>query len=144
MTKRFIRAAGVLSVVAMAGLVLAVAALAATRHGVTPLAPAAGSTVPKGKSPTFKLKVRGKGSVWVYVCKSRKRDARGLICSDEQIEQARRTSAGRFQVKPRFWDYPSFWLNTPGTYYWQAHRIRCENGTKDCTQEGPVVKFKVG
>jgi hypothetical protein len=144
MSKRLLRTAGVLSAVVAAALALAAVALAATKHGITPQAPAAGSTVPQGASPTFKMKVKGKGTVWVYVCKSRKRDDKGLICSDEMIEKARRTSAGRFQVKPKFYDYPSFWLNTPGTYYWQAHRIHCDNGTDDCSQEGPIVKFKVG
>ena len=50
----------------------------------------------------------------------------------------------RFKYRPKFFDFPGFWLNTPGTYYWQAHRISCENGTHDCRIEGPIVEFKVG
>ena len=38
------------------------------------------------------------------------------------------------------------WLNSPGTYYWQAYRIECIVGSdlSDCRQEGPIVKVKVG
>ena len=51
---------------------------------------------------------------------------------------------GRFSAKMRFFDFPEFWLNNPGTYYWQAYRIDCEGDLSDCKQEGPVVKFRVG
>jgi hypothetical protein len=62
----------------------------------------------------------------------------------EAIKRAKKRS-GRFSVKLPFFDYPEFWLNSPGTYYWQAHRIACEGGDiSDCRQEGPIVKFKVG
>ena len=122
----------------------AAVAVAATKNGITPKAPKAGATVPAGKSPTFKMAVRGKGSVWVHVCKSKKRDAKGVICHDESIGRAKKRGKTH-QYRPKFFDYPAFWLNSPGTYYWQAHRIRCENGnTRDCLQEGPVVKIRVG
>ena len=141
MTSRLLRVAALLvALVAVA----AVPALAATKHGITPSSPKAGATVPAGQSPTFKGRVTGKGPIWVHVCRSAKRDSRGLICSKESIVRARRTSGGRFQAKPKFFDYPEFWLNSPGTYYWQAHRIRCARGASDCLQEGPVVKFRVG
>ena len=141
LTSRLLRIAALLcALVAVA----AVPALAATKNGITPTAPKAGATVPTGKSPTFKGRVSGKGQVWVHVCKSRKRNARGLICSKESIVKARKKPAGRFQAKPKFFDFPEFWLNSPGTYYWQAYRIACEGGNlSDCYQEGPIVKFKV-
>jgi hypothetical protein len=118
------------------------AATAATKNGITPRAPKAGSSIPAGKRPTMKMRVRGPGQVWVHVCKSRHRDADGLICSDEAIKRARKK--GRlFQAKLPFFDFPGFWLNSPGTYYWQAHRISCNAAITDCRQEGPIVKFKV-
>jgi hypothetical protein len=125
-------------------MITAVPALGATKHGITPVSPAPGATVAQGTSPTFKGKNRGKGPLWVYVCGSKKRDSRGLICNDESITRAKRTPGGRFKAKPRFFDFPEFWLNTPGTYFWQAHRIECTGESADCSQEGPVVKFKVG
>jgi len=124
--------------------VAAVPALAATKHGITPTYPKAGQTVPRGKAPTFKARVVGKGSVWFYVCKSAKRDKDRLICDNEAVEQAKKVGKNRYQRKMKFYRYPDYWLESPGTYYWQAHRIACVNGPKDCVQEGPVVKFKVG
>jgi hypothetical protein len=124
-------------------LALPPAAVAATKHGITPLAPKAGSSVPAGKSPTFKMRVKGKGQVYVNVCKSRKKDSDGKICPTESIGKAKK-KGGSFRYKPKFFDFPEFWLNSPGTYYWQAYRIACEGGNlSDCYQEGPIVKFKV-
>ena len=53
-------------------------ALAATKNGITPTSPKAGkSTIPVGKRPTIKGKVKGPGQVYVHVCKSKKKDADG-------------------------------------------------------------------
>jgi hypothetical protein len=118
-------------------------AVAATKNGVTPLSPKAGATVKAGKSPTFKMRVVGKGTVWVHVCKSAKKNKEGVICNKALIVQAKKKN-GIFQVKPQFFDYPGFWLNTKGTYYWQAYRIDCTGNLKDCKKESPVTKFRVG
>jgi hypothetical protein len=125
------------------GALLAGAAPAFASGGITPLSPKSGSTVPAGQSPTFKMRVKGGGQVWVHVCKSKAKNADGVICSDESIGRAKK-KGGVIQYKPKFFDYPEFWLNSPGTYYWQAHRIQCESGIDDCLQEGAIVKFKVG
>ena len=119
------------------------AASAATKNGITPISPKAGDSVPAGKRPTFKVKYSGPGPIWVHVCKSKQKDADGLICSEESIGKARKTSSTRASYKAKFFDFPEFWLNNPGTYYWQAHRISCENGIDDCRLEGPTVRFKV-
>ena len=121
---------------------LTATAVAATRNGVTPLAPRAGDTVPVGEPPTFKVRVSGRGVVFVRVCKSRKRGKAGLICAREAIGRAKRGKGRVFRFKPRFYDFPGYWLNEPGTYYWQAYRIRCEK-PKDCRQEGPVSSVRV-
>jgi hypothetical protein len=133
-----------LTIPALAGVVALLAAPALGAGGITPVAPKRGDTVPAGKRTTFKLKVRGKGQVWVHVCSSPKQDKRGLICPGESVGRAQRKSGTRFTYRPKFFDYPEFWLNSPGTYYWQAHRIHCDDGLRDCRIEGPVVKFKVG
>ena len=132
-----------LAAVLTAGALLAGASPALAASGITPLSPKSGSTVPAGQSPTFKMRVKGAGQVWVHVCKSKQKDSDGVICSDESIGRAKK-KGGVFQYKPKFFDYDEFWLNSPGTYYWQAHRIQCESGIDDCLQEGPIVKFKVG
>ena len=46
-----------------------------------------------------------------------------------------------YTYKPKFYDFPQFFANRPGRYYWQGTRISCQ-GT-DCRQEGPVVRFTV-
>jgi hypothetical protein len=51
-------AAGVFMTGALA-LAVAPSAHAATLHGITPLAPKDGATVPAGQSPTFKMLVKG-------------------------------------------------------------------------------------
>ena len=65
--------------------------------GITPLSPKAGATVPAGKRPTFKMRVKGAGQVWVHVCKSKKKDSEGVICRDESIGQ--RQEEGRHVLR---------------------------------------------
>jgi hypothetical protein len=141
--RRTIALLAALAVLAIA----AQAAFAATKNGITPISPKKGSTQPVGKSPTFKAKaVLGDSSetVWLHVCKSPKKNSKGVICHKAVIAQMKK-KGGSFQIKPKFFDFDAFWANNAGTYYWQAHRIACENGnTSDCLQEGPVVKFKLG
>ena len=129
-----------LSGVLVTGLLLATAAPAVAAGGITVVSPKSGATVAAGKSPTFKMRVKGAGQVWVHVCKSKQKNADGVICSEESIGRAKK-KGGTYQYKPKFFDFPEFWLNSPGTYYWQAHRIDCDS--RDCRQEGPIVKFKV-
>jgi hypothetical protein len=127
----------------LAALALAGPAAAATKNGVTPVAPKAGGSVPAGKSATFRMKVSDPGAgVFVHVCKSKKQDKQGMICKKATILQAKKRK-GAWQAKQTFYDFPAFWLNNPGTYYWQAYRIECTSGSSDCKQEGPVVRFKV-
>ena len=119
-------------------------ALAATKNGVTPVSPKAGGTVAAGKAAIFKLRKNGPGQVYVHVCKKAKKDRKGVICNKEAIFRAFKKKGTLYQGKAKFFDYDAFWLNNPGTYYWQAHRISCEGNLNDCLQEGPVVRFKVG
>ncbi len=140
-TRRRIAAAGAVCALAAAPAY----ALAASKNGITPTSPRAGATVPRGQAVTFTGRVSGPGVVYVHVCKSAKRSAKeGVICTKEAIGKAA-NKGGTFSYKQKVFAFDEYWLNSPGTYYWQAHRIVCENGnTSDCRQEGPVVKFKVG
>jgi hypothetical protein len=117
-------------------------AWAAEKNGITPLAPKAGSSVPSGRAPLFRMRVAAPGTVWVHICKRARKRPDGTICSTASVGQARKVRE-EFRYRPRFFDYASFWLNQPGTYFWQAHRIDCVGGTEDCKQEGPVVRFRV-
>jgi hypothetical protein len=136
----------------LAALVAVPAALAATKHGITPRSPAAGATVKVGSRPTFKGDVKGPGKVWIVVSSSRQRNANGVIgLSDKgnptrrlEVLQRAKRHGDKFERPALSYDYDGWWLNDPGTYYWQAHRISCGEHGNDCYQEGPVVKFKVG
>jgi hypothetical protein len=137
------RVARTLALCAFTALALAGPAAAATKNGITPLAPKAGTSVPSGKAATFRMRVDDPGAgVFMHVCKSNKKDKEGMICKKATILQAKKKK-GVFQAKQTFYDFPAFWLNNPGTYYWQAYRIECRSGSSDCKQEGPVVRFKV-
>jgi hypothetical protein len=127
-------------------------AAAATRNGLTPLTPKAGKTVKQGSQPTFTGRVTGAGRLWIVVSSSPKRNRWGLIgLSDggrttrrlEVLQRAKRVD-DRFRRRALYYEYDGWWLNTPGTYYWQAHRVNCSEDGNDCYQEGPVVKFEVG
>jgi len=144
MSRRAVTVPVVLAVLAAGLATVAAVAVAATRNGVTPVAPDAGATVPAGKSPTFSLRARGGGKVFVRVCRSKAKRRDGLICAQESVGQAKRGEGGLYRYRPRFHDFPGFWLNRPGTYYWQAHRIKCvKRRTTDCRQEGPVSELRV-
>ena len=137
------RVARTLATCAFLALTITGPAAAATKNGITPLAPKAGTSVPAGKAATFRMKVSDPGAgVFVHVCKSNKKDKDGMICRKATILQAKKRK-GAFQAKQTFYDFPAFWLNNPGTYYWQAYRIECTGSSSDCKQEGPVVRFKV-
>ena len=137
------RVARTLALTAFTALALAGPASAVTKNGITPLAPKAGTSVPAGKAATFRMRVKNPGAgVFMHVCKSKKKDKEGMICKKATILQAKKKK-GVFQAKQTFYDFPAFWLNNPGTYYWQAYRIECRSGSSDCKQEGPVVRFKV-
>jgi hypothetical protein len=131
-----------LPAVLVAALLAAAPAMAATKNGITPIAPKQGAVVPVGTKPVFKGKVKGAGPVWVHVCKKDKKNGEGVLCHNAEITQAKKND-GRFKVRAPFFDFPAFWLNSPRTYFWQAHRIACEGDLSDCRQEGPTVKFKV-
>jgi hypothetical protein len=138
------RVARMLATCAFLALIVNGPAAAATKNGITPLAPKAGNSVPAGKALTFRMKVSDPGAgVFVHVCKSSKKDKEGMICRKATILQAKKRN-GVFQAKQKFYDFPAFWLNNPGTYYWQAYRTACNASLDDCKAEGPVVKFKVG
>jgi hypothetical protein len=125
-----------------AALLLPAPALAS--NGVTPLSPARGATVPVGSRPTFRIRVHGTGTVWVRVCRSGKRHKDGTICDSANFGRAHRSRGSLFTYTPRLFKFKGYWLETPGTYYWQAYRLHCTTSLSDCRQEGAVTRFTIG
>jgi hypothetical protein len=130
---------------ALVALLLLSAAPALAKNGVTPISPKKGDTVPAGQAVTFKMNISGPhNGVFVHVCDSKRKDKDGMICDDVAIGRAKKKAGSRFEYKQKLFDFPEFWLNTPGTYYWQAYRTHCNAAITDCKAEGAIVKFKVG
>jgi hypothetical protein len=130
-------------------LVVMIAALAPMTVGAAlprpaPVAPKNGAQLPVGKTPTFKVRSTGHGTVWVEVSKSRKRLRDGVIGNDALIAQAHKKGK-YYVVKPPFFNYPAFWANQKKKWYWQAYRIACgeEPKSSDCKVEGPVRSFRL-
>ena len=82
------------------------------------------------------MRSKGAGTVWVHVCKSRKTQLQGRDLQQGFIGQAKK-KRGVYHAKQKFFDYPAFWLNRPGTYYWQAHRIDCSRQHERLPARGP-------
>jgi hypothetical protein len=118
--------------------ILTAAVAFAAASGIHPIAPT--GTVTKGEVPTFRMKVNGKGAVFVRVCRSARR-VHGAICDSETTGRATRGKGGVYTYKPRKYRFASYFANRAGTYYWQAVRIACSGD--DCRQEGPVTRFTV-
>ena len=137
MTRTMLRGAACAAVLA-----LAVPAAAGTKNGVTPLGPKAGKSVPVGSTVVFKARAKGGGTVWLHVCRNKKRNGDGVICKNPLIRQMKKRGKV-FRWTEEEGGFPSHWLNRPDTYYWQVHRIRCEESTRDCFQEGEIRKLKV-
>jgi hypothetical protein len=130
-------------------LVLLIAALGPTTVGAAvprpaPVSPTNGAQLPVGKTPTFKVRSTGDGTVWIHISKSAKRTADGVIGNDAAIVQARKRGKD-YVVKPKFFDYPGFWANQKKKWYWQAYRIACgeEPKASDCKVEGAVRSFRL-
>ena len=82
---------------------------------------------------------RGPGLVRRHLDDRRDLDRHDVLPEGKRGNAKKRN--GAWQFKQKFFDFPAFWLNNPGTYYWQAYSTIC-NGS-DCYAEGPVVRFKV-
>jgi hypothetical protein len=133
---------GALAVAAVA--LAAASAPAATEHGITPLSPKPGATIPAGKRALFRARVAAAdGAVWVYVCRTAVRDDDGVICGATARSYAVRKANRIAEYRPRPNGAAGAWLRTPGTYYWQVFRVDCEDTPRDCKKEGPVRRVVV-
>jgi hypothetical protein len=90
------------------------------------------------------MRVHGPGAVWVRVCKSKRRHRDGTICDRAELGRAHRRRGSLFTYRPPLFRFPGYWLETPGTYYWQAYRLDCGTSLRDCRQESEVIRFRLG
>jgi hypothetical protein len=111
------------------------------------LTPPAGASFTAGTHIVFTIRadqLSGTGYLWLHVSPSPVvRNACGTIGSETEIEAFGPTADPTvFEAKPTFFDYPGFWMNTPGTYYWQAYRISYQGGADGCL-ESEVRAFTI-
>ena len=111
---------------------------AACGNGITPLSPKSGATVHAGTPPTFQLRVRAApGTVWVRVCKSKKqRRRRRDLRRPTSIGRAKRQRQRVHVYKPKFYDFPGFWLEHAGHVLLAGVPDRLRRRCSDCRQEG--------
>lgn len=105
------------------------------------VSPANGAHLPAGRAVTFTVRsFPGDEYLWVHVSRSPEEVAScGTIGEDVDFESFDSTSTpGLFTATV---DADEF--HTPGTYYWQAHRISFADDADGCV-EGPVRSFRYG
>jgi hypothetical protein len=108
-----------------------------------PLSPKNKATLSAGKTPTFKVRSTGEGTMWIHVSKSAKRNAEGVIGKDAVIQAIEKRKGSTWTIKPTYYSYPAFWANQKRKWYWQTYRISCgeEPKSSDCKIESPVRAF---
>jgi hypothetical protein len=115
----------------------------------TLVAPADGAQIVAGTPIVFRIQTTPEEthSLWLYVSTSPITDAVGVIANETDIEpfSAVPGQPGLFEAAPTYFSFPSFWMNTPGTYYWQANRIHCygPSGPPDCRIESVVRSLTI-
>jgi hypothetical protein len=114
-----------------------------------PVSPARNATVPKRTPITFTVRdsfFPGPGrTVWVIVSDSKRVRKDGTLRKHLDFGQARRVRRGSrtFRYKAKFFDFPAFYMNRPGKYYWQPYRIDCRHQS-DCRVQGRIRTFFIG
>lgn len=138
----------VLLVLSTTALVLATGAVSAPAGDLDPpqpLQPAAGQSFAARTPIAFTISTfAGDRYLWLHVSRSPTVvDACGTIADEVELEPFRATGdPAVYEAKPTYFNFDAFWMNTPGTYYWQAHRIKHGSGADGCI-ESPVRSFTI-
>lgn len=140
--------ASVTAVVAVGALLLGPTAASAPAGDLDPpvlLQPAAGQAFTAKTPISFRIRTyAGDRYLWLYVSRSpAAANACGTIAHEVSIwDFAPTADAAVYEAKPTYYSYSSFWMNTPGTYYWQAYRIKHGSGADGCI-ESEVRSFTI-
>lgn len=137
------------AMLAAAGVVLVGATVAdGTTRTPTLVNPPNGKEVKVGSRPTFTARTRPDATVILEVSKSRKRGRDRTIGNDAYLRVMNPKPGGKYQRRADSYpDLDSYFLNRPGTYYWQVHRINCReqksNDPNKCTIPSKVNRIVV-
>jgi hypothetical protein len=130
---------------------------------VSYLTPASGAHVPRGRPLTFKARVALRSAstapaepiggtpsddtyqVFLRVSTTPARNRDKLIGHQAYIDVMRQitTSGSAFRLTVPVHEFPKYWLNHPGTYYWQTYYILCARPGKSCVHAGVPRKLYV-
>ncbi len=123
-----------------AALVIAAGAASAaslTTDPPTLLTPPSGKVF-KARTPiAFTIRTHpGDDSLWLSVSRSPTVvNACGTIAHEVSIWDFQATTdPSVYEARPTYYSFGTFWMNTPGTYYWQAHRIEYAGGADGCIE----------
>jgi hypothetical protein len=121
---------------------LGATATAATSGGPKPLAPTDGKALTAGRPFTFKVRDATPGSVFIKVSRSRKTKKDGTLRTEEWFRKMAKNGSVHTKKTDVYDELDDYFLNRPGTYYWQAYRIDCA-AQEDCNVEGPIRRFRI-
>ena len=131
--------------VAAATATLLAAPAAFAQSAPTLSAPSNGKALKRGVAFTFKADLddsSGSG-VFLRVSKSKKVGDDGVLADDQTyMRQMKGSGSLKYKVE-RYPALPSYWLNKPGKYYWQAYSIDCSAGLDDCNIESEIRSFRI-
>lgn len=140
----------VLALLAMlvTGMLLLASAQAATAAPQM-LAPGNGKQLAVGSQPTFKIRDTSGNArrygIFMTISRSKKLDKDGdLVQSKDGSTFSRMGRKGKygFTYKLPKYSFPTWIMQAPGKYYWQAYHIDCT--VKGCHVHSKVRSFKVG
>lgn len=112
------------------------------------LAPGPGKVLARGTQPQFKARDTDPNSrrysVYITISRSKKLDKRGDLKQTRgsgTFSSMRRKGKYGFVYQPQAYTFPTWFMQAPGTYYWQVFHIDCR--VKGCHVHSKVRSFTV-
>jgi hypothetical protein len=110
------------------------------------VSPKAGQVLAVGSQPVFKVRDGSrqarKYKVFLTVSTSKKKTRNGDLERTEIGTFASTIRDGKiFSYQPPRYSFPTWYMNRPGTYYWQAFRIDCS--ARGCHKHSKIRSFVV-
>jgi hypothetical protein len=122
------------------------AGVASADVGPKLLAPGNGKVLARGSQPIFKARDVGdafNGRVWLTISSSKQRDKNGKLKQAKfgTFTNMKRGKNHTYTYKPPAYTFDSWFMQRPGTYYWQAYHINCH--VRGCNVFSKVRRFVV-
>lgn len=140
--------ASIATVVAAAALGTAGTAVAQADSPPIAKAPGTGKVLKVGSQPIFKVVDNGtpyNHSIYIAVAKSKKLDRSGRLAgwtaTGMDFDHMKRVKSNLWTYKTPKQSFPAWFMNHPGTYYWQAEAIT--SATRSGYFHTKIVKFTV-